>query len=134
LSDVFILEIKTSQWHKVFLLFIVLLSFSAVLMSELSIVQTLLVFSLIVVFAVLSFKKIVSQNPTKLILQKNKQQIFFKSTQPITTKTLTYRYLTNYLTILKSNKMYIVLFKDSCVNHSLVNFNIFLKTNAWCRR
>jgi hypothetical protein len=134
LSEVFILEIKVSQWHKVFLSLIVLLSFSAVLISSLSIMQMLLALTLIVVFAILSLKKIASQTPTKLILQKDKQQIFFKSTPPIITKTLTYSYLTNYLTILKSNQMYIVLFKDSCVNHSLVNLNIFLKTNAWCRR
>lgn len=127
------LEIKPSKIHYFILVLIALLSLIAVFISAFS-MGILFLFVFIGLLFWLSLKKIQHNRVTKLILQKNKQQIFFINDSTITTEKLTYTYLSNYLTVLRYNKMSLVLFQDSCVTHSLINFNIFLKTNAFCRR
>ena len=97
-------------------------------------VQMFILSIIVVVFSLMSFEKIKKNNIIKLILQKEKQQLFFSNAKTINTKILTYTYLSNYLTVLKYNKVSFVLFHDSCVNHSLTHFNTFLKTNAFSRR
>ncbi|SFV69889.1 hypothetical protein MNB_SUP05-5-1147 [hydrothermal vent metagenome] len=125
MNETLTINLKLSNYHLILISLLTALTLMVIVIYTST--WSWLLILLVLILSYFSFKQAIENSPKKIFLKQRHSKVFLKN-KTITTKYLTYTYLSRFFSVLKFNNQAIVIFKDSCEQFS--DINLFVKTNA----